>query len=277
MRRTAKARRCTPLLAIGFALLAASSPDAGAEPALEARALDIVKAMSARLAAAQTMSFTATSTYESPSRLGAPLAYTVLSQVTMQRPDKLRVISPGDGPASEFFYDGKTITAFAPAENVVAVAPAPPTIDAAIKLAFDSASIYFPFSDVVVADPFAFLSDGLVKAFYVGQSRVVGGTVTDIVVLVNERVFGQFWIGAEDKLPRQVRAIYADDPAMLRQQVEFSDWKLDVAVPADAFTSPKAAGATRIAFTRPDAQPPAEALQAEKAAAQGSSKPKVKK
>ena len=91
------------------------------------------------------MAFTAVISYESPSRLGPPLVYTTKSDVTLQRPDKLRVITSGDGPASEFYYDGKTMMAFAPAENHVAVADAPPTIDAALKAAYDSAAIYFPF------------------------------------------------------------------------------------------------------------------------------------
>ena len=73
--------------------------------------------MSAKLAGAKAMSFTAIVTYESPSRLGPPLAYTTSSEVVMQRPDKLRVITAGDGPASEFYYDGKAMMAFAPART----------------------------------------------------------------------------------------------------------------------------------------------------------------
>ena len=45
---------------------------------------------------------------------------------------------PGDGPASEFYYDGKTMMAYAPAENLVAVADAPPTIDAALMAAYNN-------------------------------------------------------------------------------------------------------------------------------------------
>ena len=159
------------------------------------------------------MTFTAVSTYESPTHIGPPLAYTMISEVTLQRPDKLRVITPGDGPASEFYYDGKTMMAYMPAENLVAVAEAPPTIDGALKAAYDSAAIYFPFTDVIVADPYQDIADGLKHAFVIGQSRVVGGTTTDMVAIVSDRVFGQVWIGADDKLPRMLRAVYADDPS----------------------------------------------------------------
>ena len=227
-------------------------------PVLEPRALEVLQSMSQRLAGARTLTFTAVTTYESPSLLGPALAYTTTSQVTLQRPDKLRVVTAGDGPASEFYYDGKTMTAFAPAENLVAVGEAPPTIDAALQAAHDSAAIYFPFTDVIVADPYRDITEELTHAFYIGQSHVVGGTTTDMVALAGDRVFAQVWIGADDRLPRRMRAVYLDDPSRLWHQVDFSDWKLDGRVAKDAFASTRAAAAQRIPFARPDPpQPPA--------------------
>jgi hypothetical protein len=226
---------------------------------LEPKAIDLLKAACNRLAAARTMSFTAVVSYESPSRLGTPLVYTTKSEVTLQRPDKLKVITPGDGPASEFYYDGKMMMAFAPAENLVAVAEAPPTIDAALKAAYDSAAIYFPFTDLIVADPYKDIADGLILAFYIGQSGVVGGTTTDMVAYADNDVFVQIWIGAEDKLPRRLRAVYRTDPAHLRHQVELSNWQLDLAVPADAFASTSAASAKPIAFAHPNPKLPPDA------------------
>src|SRR4030095_9235570 len=92
--------------------------------------------------------------------------------VLMQRPNKLRVLMPGDGPASEFYYDGKSMVAFAPAENLAAVADAPPTIDAAFQAAYKNASIFFPFTDLLLPDPYSALADGKL-AFYIGPSGVV--------------------------------------------------------------------------------------------------------
>ncbi len=236
---------------------AAKSAKKAAMPAaqmgLEPRAIDILKAASARLAAAKSMAFTAVVSYESPSRLGPPLVYATKSEVTLQRPDKLKVITLGDGPPSEFYYDGKIMMALAPTENLVAVADAPPTIDAALQAAYDSAAIYFPFTDVMVADPYKDIADGLKVAFYIGQSNIVGGTTTDMVAYITGDVFVQIWIGAEDKLPRRVYAVYLNDRARLRHVLELSNWKLDSAISADAFVSAKAAGAARMAFARPDA------------------------
>jgi hypothetical protein len=226
------------------------------EPVLEPKAIEVLKAASNRLAAARTMRFTAVISYENPSLLGPPLVYTTKSDVVVQRPDKLRVITSGDGPASEFYYDGKTMVAFAPAENLIAVADAPPTIDATLKAAYDSAAIYFPFSDVIVTDPYADIADGLQVAFYIGQSNVVGDTTTDMVAYANDAVFVQAWIGAEDKLPRMLRAVYRNDPARLRHQMELSKWWLDLSIPPDVFAPAGAGSAKHIEFTRPDPQLP---------------------
>jgi hypothetical protein len=222
---------------------------------LEPKAMEILKAACDRLAAARTMKFTAVVSYESPSRLGTPLVYTTKSEVTMQRPDKLRVITPADGLAQEFYYDGKKITAFSPAENLVAVAEAPPTIDAALQMAHNKAAIYFPFTDVIVDDPYKAIADGLILAFYMGQSHVVGGTTTDMVAYANNDVFIQIWIGAEDKLPRRLRGVYRTDPARLRHQMELLDWQLDITVPAEAFAATRAANANPISFAHPNPKP----------------------
>jgi hypothetical protein len=223
---------------------------------LEPRAMDLLKATSARLAAAKSMSFTAIVNYEYPSQLGPPIAYTMRYDVTMQRPDKLKVVMPGDGPASEFYYDGKAMMAYAPAENLVAVADAPATIDATLKAAYDTAAIYYPFTDLVVADPFAALTDGAILAFYIGPSGVVGGTKTDMVAWANNDVFLQIWIGVDDKLPRRIRAIYRTDPLELRHEMEISNWQLDGTMAPDTFASQRAQGAKRIAFSSPVVAPP---------------------
>lgn len=240
------------------ASMAPTPPKLGLKVELEPAAMALVKAMSDKLAAARTMSFTAVTGYESPARTGEPLLYMTLSQVVLQRPDKLRVMTLGDGPETEFYYDGKTAQAFEPAVNLVATAEAPNTIDAMLLAAYRHAAIYFPFTDVIVSDPMADLSKGLQIAFVVGKSRVVGGVPTDIVVLADQATHLQIWIGSDDKLPRMIRATYMNDPSRYRHTVELSNWKLDEAVPANAFTSPRLAGARKIPFARPDSPPPAK-------------------
>jgi len=226
---------------------AASAKAAPAAPKLQLdpKALEILKATSDKLAGAHTLSFTAVELFEQPTRQGAPLGYTAKYEVTLQRPDKLRVVKPADGNSTAFYYDGKTMMGYSPTENLLAVADAPTTIDATLEKAYKLAGISVPFDDLIVADPYGDLKPGLVHAYYVGQSNVVAGITTDIVAYAGDGVFVQMWVGADDKLPRLVRAIYLDDPNHWRHELAITDWKLDEAVPADTFAPPAAAATAK--------------------------------
>jgi hypothetical protein len=218
---------------------------------IEQGAIELLKAASARLAAAKSMAFTATVTYEYPSLVGPALAFTTRSEVAIQRPDKLLVVTRADGPPSELYYDGKTIMAYSPKEDLVAYGEAPGTIAAALELLYRESGTYHPFIDLIVADPYAAMADGLKLAFYVGRSSVVGGTTTDMIAFSNGEVFVQAWIGVDDKLPRRLRATYAKDRLQLRHQLDIEGWQLDVAHAPGKFTSEKAAKAKRIPFAAP--------------------------
>ena len=124
-----------------------------------------------------------------------------------------------------------------------------------LEAAYHSAGIFFNFTDLIVAGPYKDMSGGLTLAYYVGQSHVVAGTTTDMVAYIDNGVFIQLWIGAEDKLPRMVRAIFLNDPERLRGEVEFSNWQLDSTVPPDAFAPSDTGNAKRIPFAHLQAEP----------------------
>ncbi len=247
-------------LAVASALLLPACGFAQAPPArppIEPKAASILKAACQALASAKAMSFNALSTYEKAARNGQPLFYSTLNQVVMARPDKLRVITPGDGVPDEFYYDGKTMTAYVPSEDLVAVSEAPPTIDKMLDSAWEKAAIYFPFADMIVSDPCEiFEKHGLNSAFYVGQSRLVGGTMTDMVAVAGDNVQAELWIGAEDHLPRLVRVVYPHEPAHALYQTEYSNWRVVDSVDPATFTSAKAREGKKMPFAPPGADSP---------------------
>lgn len=61
---------------------------------------------------------------------------------------------------------------------------------------------------MIVADPYKDLVRDMRVAFYIGQSTVVGDTTTDVIAYANDVVFVQAWVGAQDKLPRMLRAVF---------------------------------------------------------------------
>jgi hypothetical protein len=222
-------------------------------PAIDPKAVAILKASCAALRSAQTLSFTAVDTYQRAARNGQPLYYMVKSDVTLQRPNKLRVIKSGDGVPDEFYYDGKTVMAYVPSEDLVAVADAPPTIDEMLTSAWDRAEIHFPFADVIVSDPCDVYDEGMKSAFYVGQSKVVGGVPTDVIAIALDHAQGEIWIGVDDHLPRMIRTNYPNEPSRASYETDYSNWRLGAPVDASTFASDKAAAAKRIAFQPPSA------------------------
>ena len=82
--------------------------------------------MGAKLDAAKSMSFSVRTAFEEPARNGQPLFYMVQASVSLERPDKMKIVTSGDGPPSEFLYDGKTIMEYLPTQNMVAETAAPP-------------------------------------------------------------------------------------------------------------------------------------------------------
>jgi hypothetical protein len=227
-----------------------TAPAPAPAPIIESKAVEILKASCEKLAGARALSFTALGAYEVPSLWGPPLIYGRIYEVVLQRPDKLSVMTLGDGPRTEFYDDGKVMMSFHPAENLVAMADAAPTIDASLESLYKIAGTYFPFTDVIVSDPWKDISSDLKGAFYVGESMLLGAT-TDVIAYESYGVFIQMWIGKDDKLPRMARAQYYDDPLQLRQSVQFSNWQLEPAIAPEGFTTAKASGADRIAFGHP--------------------------
>ena len=234
---------------------------------IEQRAIDMIKAASAKIAAAGSMSFTAIVDVEYPSKLGPPLAFPVRYDVAMQRPDKLRVLQSGAGAPNEFYYDGKSMMAFLPEANLVAIADAPPTLEAALAQARSRAEIYFPFTDLLLPDPYKAFTDKVLHAFYIGPSGAVGGVPTEAVAWATNDVFIQMWIGTDDKLPRRIRAMFASDPLKLRHDMQLSNWQLNPNHPPETFASAKAKAGQPIGFAKPVAPAaPAKKAQSKKAA-----------
>jgi len=84
----------------------------------------------------------------------------------------------------------------------------------------------------------------------------------------------QVWIGAEDKLPLLVHAVYLDDPAQLRHNLMLSNWQLEPSVSEDSFSSAKAGNAKRMEFAHPHPETaPAQPAPAAKAPTKPKSAP----
>lgn len=107
-----------------------------------------------------------------------------------------------------------------------------------------------PFVDLLVADPYARLTQDLSGALLVGQSTIEA-VITDHLAFSGNGVDWEIWIGSKDKLPRLMIVHYRGGEHPPTFMATFSDWKPGAPVPAATFNAVIPKGAVKIEFKLP--------------------------
>ena len=183
-----------------------------------------------------------------PAKTGQLLTLFSNADVALQRPDKLRASMVGEAPHFDFFYDGKTVSAFAPSTKVYSSTKAPPTIDAMIPDLEDETGIRFATAPLLLSNPFRVLTRGLTSAVVVGPS-MVHGAVCEHLAFRAPGLNWEIWIDSSGSaLPKRLAVTFTDRPNFPRTLIEFSNWNLHPWLGAGAFAFHKPAGASEIPF-----------------------------
>jgi hypothetical protein len=214
---------------------------------MEQGALDLVKKMSAKLAATPAFVVRTRSTTEAPGGTGQFLTFFTESAVAVKRPNKLSAEIRGDAPPFDFYYDGAKMTAYEPNHKLYATADAPKSLDELIPFAAKTAGILLPFEDVLYSDPYAVLTKDATSVFYAGYS-VIRGARCEHVALAAPGIEGQIWIDAKTDLPCLIAGTLTQVQGAPRFAVEFYDWKLKPELPDKLFTFAKPEGAAPMDF-----------------------------
>ena len=218
--------------------------------ALEQRALNLLKEMSDTLTQAKAISFNARSIVPVKEGSGMWVSLYGSSLVIKKGREKLFVQTRGDFSPFDFYFDGTTITTYSAKNNLYAQKNEPGTVNSVIENAYQEEGRFFPYADLLVADPYRVLTKNLIAVAYVGQSTIAG-VLTEHLVFKNEGVQWQIWIGAKDHLPRLVEARYFNDSGEPSYTVEFSDWKINQLIKADQFIFVNKSKAVKVEFRQP--------------------------
>lgn len=218
------------------------------EKRVDPAALEHLRRMSTTLAAAKAFTFDSRSVIEVPARTGQFLTLFSNAEVALQRPDKLRARLGGEAPAFDFYYDGKSVSAFAPATQTYSTAGAPATIDAMLPDLEDETGIRFVTAPLMFANPYEVLTRGLTSAIVVGPVSVRGTDCTHLAFR-SPGVNWEIWIETgREALPRRLAVTFTDRPNFPRTLVEFSRWNLRPWLKAGDFEFHPPAGAKKIPF-----------------------------
>jgi hypothetical protein len=219
-------------------------------PATDPQAMAALREMSTTLASAKTMRFEIRNLVPMKLASGDWITLVGAGSVMREGNDKLFVETGGDLYPFRFYFDGKTVTAFAPKDNVYARKDAPGTIDEVLDRAAKKGEVTFAFADLVSSDPYAAMTKGIKSAVVVGRSTIDGVESQHLAVHGNAMDW-EIWIGTKDRLPRMVTLTDVGDARKPTQTLQLSGWALDESLPADAFSLDAPADAVQVPFRDP--------------------------
>jgi hypothetical protein len=167
---------------------------------------------------------------------------------TVQRPNKMRAERVGELISQTFYYDGKSLSLNLPQEKFYATVAAPPTLEAMLDFARDKLDVIAPGGDLLYANAYERLTDGLTSAFVVGRA-VVGGAPCDHIAFRNSEVDWQIWIQTGDKpLPRKFVVTSKRMPESPQFTSVMSNWETAPTVNSAIFSFTPPRGARQIEF-----------------------------
>ncbi len=216
---------------------------------IDPAALAPLKQMSATLGAAKAFAYKSKSILEVPAETGQFVTLFSTGDVALVRPDKLRARLGGDAPSFDFYYDGSTVSAFAPGTNVYSTTKAPATIDAMLSGLQEETGIRFASAPLLFNDPYSILTRDLISAVVVGPSAVDGAACVHLAFR-SEGVNWEIWLESNARaLPRRLAVTFTDRPNFPRTLVDFSGWNLHPwFLGKGAFVFEKPAGSKEIPF-----------------------------
>jgi hypothetical protein len=236
------------LLSIAAALATAGQLGAATPPAIDPNALSLLKRMSDTLAQAKSFSYRSRVIMEVPSVTGQFLTLFPEGDVVVKRPSSLRARYAGDAPPFDLFYDGASVSVFAPHASVYSTTNAPATLDAMLTGLRRETGVRLPAIPLLKDHPYEALTRDLQSAVVVGETKV-NGVACDHLAFRRPGVNWEIWIETgRYALPRRLAATFTDRPNFPRSIIDFSSWNLHPWVCSSLFHFRAPKGAKEIPF-----------------------------
>ncbi|MGB5198976.1 MAG: DUF2092 domain-containing protein [Sedimenticolaceae bacterium] len=206
----------------------------------EADAKRILKSMSDYMAAQKALSFDYDATLEVVTKDEQKLALASSGNVTLNRPDKIRVTRSGGFADVEMSFDGKTLTLLGNNLNAYAQVEVPGTVDHLVDELRVKHNRPLPAADLLLSNSYDELMLDVVDVKDLG-SGVIGGAECDYLAFRTKEVDWQIWI-AQGERPYPCR--YAITSTFMtggpQYTIQTRNWKTgnDVAATDFSFKNP---------------------------------------
>ena len=233
-----------------FALSAVVCTEARAQtPTVDPAATQILQKMTDYLGGMKQFSVHTQNTLEDELDSGHRIDYDISAKVIISRPNKLHAERRGDLIDQIFYYDGKTLTLYNPADKVYATEPAPGTIEGVLDFTRGSLGLMIPAADLIYRNAFPLLMQDVTLAMMVAKKAVIGGVRCHHLLFSRPGVDFQVWVADHGKpLPHKYVVTDTGTPARLSITTVMSDWNVAPAAGDARFTFTPPKGASPITF-----------------------------
>jgi hypothetical protein len=193
----------------------------------------LLKAMSRKLAEAQSFSFSTTESHNRLKRNGERIQISLTRDVLVKRPNGFWTKYTGDRDF-EFWYDGKLLTGISRDKRIYVQHEMLPTIDETLDLLAQRLNLDLPMSDVLYSSPYdAFMDDQTTGGFI--SKEVVDGAPCSHLSYRSPPVDWQLWINDKNSLPSRLELKYKKEKGGSFYRISFSKWNLKPNLKKDAF------------------------------------------
>lgn len=159
-------------------------------------------------------------------RAGHRLDFEVATQVTVERPNKLKAVREGHLLDQEIYYNGRSLVVYSPARKIYASVDAPESIDATLKYARTVLGIGYPAADLMYSDTFPLLTKGVISASVIGK-EMIGSKRCVHLLFTLPGVDFQIWIAdSGEPLPYKYIVTDTGTPQMLSIVAILNNWNL---------------------------------------------------
>ncbi len=249
----ASGRRRAVLAAASIGLALTVAPAWSQNTAIDPDANAVLLAMADQLKGAKAFSVEYDADHEIVDKQGQKLQYSASGTITASRDAGFLMTRKGPFADVEISFDGKVISLHGKGLNVYAQMDSPgPSIDEAVQEFRMSTGLDAAGADLLSADPYAVLTEGVVSGALVGTA-FVGGVECDHLAFRNDAVDWQIWISKGDqKLPMKYVITTKWVTAAPQYQLRLSNWSVGD-VDTKLFTFTPAADAKKLDEVNADA------------------------
>jgi hypothetical protein len=224
------------------------SQEAPKKPVIDPEADKVLHQLSDHNKQVKSAIFRLSDTIDDVQADGRKLQFSHVRELTVVRPNKLKVETTGDVTSRTLWIDGKTLTVLERDKNVYAQIPDPGTINQAIDLLQQKFNMSLPASDLLSADVYKTMTEGCEAIDYVGLGYV-GEEKCHHLAFTRDNIDWQMWITAGNKpSPRKMVITYKRLPGEPQYTLQLLKIEYNPKVNDSVFACQIPKGADKIEF-----------------------------